>query len=108
MEAYRRQTKRIPHAPVSTNMTWKTPALGGGGRRDQERFQSTRPPWGQASSRSCHAILVEEFRALDTLPSLVTSKMALGLSIDASAQISLRTQPVVCENVVAKDGEGDP
>jgi len=52
--SHKRQTSRMPHAPIATNTTW---------RASPRRCRQARPgprsknatTWGQASSRSCHA-----------------------------------------------------
>jgi hypothetical protein len=54
------------------------------------------------------AILLKEFSASASLPSLVTITMATWLRINDSAHSSLLTQPWLCVNVMAKDGEGTP
>src|SRR5262245_5546314 len=54
------------------------------------------------------AILLKEFSASASLPSLVTITMALWLRINDSAHRSLLIQLWLCVNVMAKDGEGTP
>jgi hypothetical protein len=54
------------------------------------------------------AIRLEEFSTSDTLPALVTVKIAQRLSIAYSAHSSLLTQPWLCENIMAQGGEGAP
>jgi hypothetical protein len=64
-------------------------------------------PLGEPSGLQV-AILLKEFSASASLPSLVTSTMAPWLRINDSAHSSLLTQPWLCVNVTAKDGEGAP
>ena len=54
------------------------------------------------------AIPLEEFSASDPLPSLVTVKIAPWWRIAYRAHSALLTEPLLCENVRAKDGEGVP
>src|SRR4029453_6761981 len=54
------------------------------------------------------AILLKECSASASLPSLVTIPVATWLRIHDSAHSSLLTQPWLCVNVMAKDGEGTP
>ena len=53
-------------------------------------------------------ILLKEFSASASLPSLVTITIAPWLRINDSAHSSLLPSPWLCVNVMAKDGEGAP
>jgi hypothetical protein len=54
------------------------------------------------------AILFKEFSASASLPSLGTITMATWLRIKDSTHRILLTQPWLCVNAMAKDGEGTP
>jgi hypothetical protein len=53
-------------------------------------------------------MLLKEFSASASLPSLVTITIAPWWRIKDSAHSSLLTSPWLCVNVMAKDGKGDP
>jgi len=54
------------------------------------------------------ATLLKQSSMLEAIPSLVTITIATWLRINDSAHRSLLTQPWLCVNVMAKDGEGTP